>query len=430
MVSLIAFNVQGDAFLLEKEVKGKSNNYILVDGGQDEQFAEQYYKELKGKSINLVVCTHTDADHVNGIISFFKKGFTCEEIWLPALWTANLTEILNGDNKFLQELALELKEAIKKDDFSLRKYTEQTKEKIREEVNIANEKGNIRNIIDLEEIIDEFRSDKEKLLSFFNYNKILRYPSYYTFGEYENVGRLLSFFDFNDVFNFYDKPLLWKYSELTGNIIKYYSKIVTIVLYAILRGVKRIRWWEYVENNEIMKSKINNCNEILTPLCHKELKGVIKNYSKLYQYTLSKVNKESIVLLDKNDRILFSSDSDLEACKYIPKFVKGNEMLITSPHHGSRNNATAYQKIKKYLSSCGIQGIWIRTDSAHISMGDDFPKILLDNRYCVNCYQWDSDRKRRMKITSDNQYIQAVYKRTWVINKENCICQFGFLDKV
>ena len=57
---------QGDAFYLERG--GKK---LLVDGGRSRRgFAEQFERTVGATSVDVLVCTHADADHVNGLIGF------------------------------------------------------------------------------------------------------------------------------------------------------------------------------------------------------------------------------------------------------------------------------------------------------------------------------------------------------------------------
>ncbi|MFE3897193.1 MULTISPECIES: MBL fold metallo-hydrolase [unclassified Priestia] len=421
MTKLTTFNVQGDAFLLEKKMEGEEKCYFLVDGGENEKFAQIHKKKFKKKEIKIVVCTHTDTDHANGIISYFQEGFTCEELWLPALWTSNLSKILNGEGTFLQDLANELKELNDNQEFSPRKYLKDTQRKIKEE-----------NISVLTEAIDNLKKEKLQLCShhkpniheFFIYRNF-SLENFNTFEEVNQVIRLQALFNFKDIRRFYLDTRFIKLN-LKDKVLKYYGKIITIVLLALLRGVKKIRWWEFVEDNTLIQGKIDKSSEVLTPLCHRELNGFFTNYKALYQYALSKVNKESIVLLAKEDRLLISSDSDFSACNYIPSSKSDSHVLITSPHHGSFYNSEAFERIDKYLKDTKSNGIWIRTDSGHISMGDNFPRIQSKLKYCVNCYSWDIKRKRKAIIAKGANLIEAELKGKWIIKEKNCSCQFKF----
>ena len=66
----------GDAFLVE----GTSSNFsALIDGGYKSTFSSSIRPDLEylakqGRVLDLVVCTHVDADHISGLLSFFEKN--------------------------------------------------------------------------------------------------------------------------------------------------------------------------------------------------------------------------------------------------------------------------------------------------------------------------------------------------------------------
>jgi beta-lactamase superfamily II metal-dependent hydrolase len=44
--------------------------------------------------VDIVVCTHNDADHANGILGFLEAGLRCKEVWLPGRWLSTLPDVL------------------------------------------------------------------------------------------------------------------------------------------------------------------------------------------------------------------------------------------------------------------------------------------------------------------------------------------------
>src|SRR6266511_1241687 len=88
---LIAVPVgQGDAFYLERN--GWS---VLVDGGRSRSgFASAFQTATRADGASVVVCTHNDADHANGILGFLEAGFRCGEVWLPGHWLGALPSVL------------------------------------------------------------------------------------------------------------------------------------------------------------------------------------------------------------------------------------------------------------------------------------------------------------------------------------------------
>jgi beta-lactamase superfamily II metal-dependent hydrolase len=77
-VRFIAIGVaQGDAFFLEcPEVFT-----VLIDGGRSVGgFASQFQRVTERDRVDVLVCTHNDADHANGIIGFLQSGLGCTEV--------------------------------------------------------------------------------------------------------------------------------------------------------------------------------------------------------------------------------------------------------------------------------------------------------------------------------------------------------------
>jgi hypothetical protein len=81
MVELKSYPAKnGDAFL----VKASASPFVmLIDGGYAETF-QQYIRsdlvnlEASGYSLDLVVATHIDADHISGLLSFFSMNGTAQ----------------------------------------------------------------------------------------------------------------------------------------------------------------------------------------------------------------------------------------------------------------------------------------------------------------------------------------------------------------
>lgn len=101
--SALPVNV-GDSFLLRDD-----NKIILVDGGMNQQHIVQLlqHEQIPDNHIDLLVCTHYDADHINGIIGILKsQKFTFKEIWLPEI----LGSIGYTLSKKIRELFKDLRE--------------------------------------------------------------------------------------------------------------------------------------------------------------------------------------------------------------------------------------------------------------------------------------------------------------------------------
>lgn len=68
--------------------------YLWTAGGTG-LLSPACYRQLRKKaSVNVVVCTHNDADHANGILGFLESGLRCDEVWLPGRWLGALPDII------------------------------------------------------------------------------------------------------------------------------------------------------------------------------------------------------------------------------------------------------------------------------------------------------------------------------------------------
>ena len=106
----------GDAFLISANVPEPIN--ILIDGGYASTYNKYISSDLKelaleGCSLNLVVATHIDADHILGLIEFFKSnGCSTKSKIIPVL------NVIHNSVRSLNSLRADL---IRNDDLELLK---------------------------------------------------------------------------------------------------------------------------------------------------------------------------------------------------------------------------------------------------------------------------------------------------------------------
>lgn len=78
--------LHGDSFIL-KTKKGDEEGLIVVDGGPGKSDENEFYREIiKYPSIDLMVMTHPDSDHIDGILNYVKQNinsplFPVKELW-------------------------------------------------------------------------------------------------------------------------------------------------------------------------------------------------------------------------------------------------------------------------------------------------------------------------------------------------------------
>lgn len=107
----------GDCFLLEFLLE---DFRMIIDGG----YAETYHKYLRpmlkelaaqGKRINLLVVTHIDNDHINGIKAFLEengdadkpKVIGIDEVWYNGFYHMNTKNVQSGDIPYYLEQSMQ-----------------------------------------------------------------------------------------------------------------------------------------------------------------------------------------------------------------------------------------------------------------------------------------------------------------------------------
>ena len=87
----------GDCFLVSVN-NSKEKFNILIDGGLLDTYKRSLKKELKalgknGEKINLLINTHIDSDHINGLIAFLRENNNKQYIEIEEIWYNGLEQI-------------------------------------------------------------------------------------------------------------------------------------------------------------------------------------------------------------------------------------------------------------------------------------------------------------------------------------------------
>lgn len=311
----------GDSFLLEDD-----NFSVLVDSGMNQNHIISLLnkKRIKLKHINIFICTHYDADHLNGIIGLLKSTYSFDELWLPEIFGSlsyTMTKKMKEINKLFNE-SIKTNEVI--DNVRLSHYeTSRTKDD----------------------------NDVEKI----DINLLEKYNKYHYFFPF--------YVRFNE-----------DISEINAKMLINLRKINNLIIESSLSG-SFIRWFKYTDNeeNNLIRDNLFANNSIQTSI---SIYDPELFYKILY---LTTINKQSLVFsYEKEGRpnVLFTADSDLS-------FVKGKiylveNSIVTAPHHGSEENNHAYSKIH------GDNLIFCRSDrSQRKRPGTEYLKQKL--RYCTIC---------------------------------------------
>ena len=325
---------QGDAFV----IKRRDNFVALIDGGRSKcGFHIEFQRATNCSAVDVIVCTHNDADHANGIISYLRSGLQCKEVWLPASWTARLSD-LSDPERFTSELVDNIAEfnddqlsGISSTDAFFENFTCR---------HTADESDGAEREVDVKAFTE--RTLEEECDDYFELlcpSRFYRHPAPWLFhmlNQHTNRARLRLFI----------------------NAIAAGERIRQIAQLAYHRGC-RLRWFEF--------SSAKSTGGIpgkLIPVNAREVANVqTKKLSALMYLALTITNKQSLVFCSPDDgdtpAVLFTADSDLSFTNVVPW---SHEMLVTAPHHGSETNAEAYRRFQLEIETTPTT--WIRSDGS------------------------------------------------------------------
>ena len=320
---------QGDAFLAR--CRGFT---ALIDGGRSRRRLPLLLpKVVRAHGVDVLVCTHNDADHADGVWGFLEAGLPCEEVWLPGTWTSRLDDLLLRPREFAEEL-------------------------VRDIDSVPDEAAVTLETIALGEASRPEGGRREG-----NPDEARRF-----------IGELL------DLASWIDRFIVWPpwraiprpRMPLLIEALAAGERIRRIAMAAHAAGVP-IRWLEYGDGHHRAGP--------LTCINAHELVAMPGGMSALVYLSLTVQNKQSLVCTltpDGAPAALFTADSDLTFRNPVP-WSRG--MLITAPHHGSDANAAAYQRAAREHKG---PALWVRSDGWYKSRpGSHYTKQEV--RYCTRC---------------------------------------------
>lgn len=380
---------QGDAFLLRRS-DGKT---VLVDGGRSRKHLDKLMHLAcpEVKEIDVVVCTHADADHADGLIGLLQAQRVCvSELWLPGQWSSRLLDLFERPCEFVGELVRDI------DKFS---------EEPREHGEMEIEGTPLERIAEL--IDDEVRVKKDEKFDADALEAALEYEDRVEFDEVDK-----STWDWCWEFKAEHCPRARGWvggkCELWRDAIRTVERIRELAREAYQR-VGVIRWFDFDEAKKQGQPNGGEC--FLKPLNSVELKPpfVRRKLGALEYLALSVANRRSLVFLapetDRDSAVLFAADSDLAACD-IPATT--GRMLATAPHHGSEANKAAYDG----LANRSEQIWWVRSDGAYRARpGETYRKQ--PHRVCTMC--------KRGMLGKQAAVLQDS-TRGWERKGRGCVC--------
>lgn len=302
----------GDSFFLERD-----DFRALVDGGEAPGFPRRLHRATGVDAVNVIVCTHNDRDHANGVLEFLIDGGHADECWLPATWMEAIYRLCTASQEEIESLAFDEEELL---------------EKVHRE---EEEKINCKVLEDLlSEIEDESTASLRKLLPLGPW--LVVPPGILIPGRVAWSRALVP-------------PLL-------GDAFR----ILNIAIAAAKLQIP-MRWFdpEHLpsEQPSFPLSVVNAQPVTTVGRARLTLKGVIK---------LTAVNRTSLVLYSPPDNVaagvLFCGDSGFKNLRSPPA---DEGMIVTAPHHGSSDpeNVAVYCALD---TTCAAHlprsWLWVRSD--------------------------------------------------------------------
>jgi hypothetical protein len=140
-----------------------------------------------------------------------------------------------------------------------------------------------------------------------------------------------------------------------------------------------------------------------------------RRWTALEYLALTTSNKQSLVFLSpaNNDgpAALFTADSDLRFCQPI-NWSEG--MIITAPHHGSENNAYAYERFSKEVNN-DHHVVWVRSDGRFKARPGSSYLNVYGSHFCTLC---------RGSNTAKQDVRFIVASRNWKpVSIRKCCCK-------
>jgi hypothetical protein len=319
-------------------------------------------------SVNILVCTHNDADHANGVIGFLESGLECEEIWLPGRWLNALSGVLRPFTDVFVRLAEEVAQENLAEDLEHQPWEGKTPlEQLAER---------------LPDRLQDRETDDGTPLGEDGWPESLR----------EGLERAESW-DSSAGWPWLVDPRLWLQivhafppyasigparTRLLWSVIEAARKIRAIAIAAFHCGIP-VRWFEYDCNRPG-----GGCAQ-LEPLNARAIARFRPFTGLLLHFlALTVSNKESLVFwspgTDDFPGVLFTADSDLNNVQ-LPRDIAG--AIATAPHHGSEANANAYAAVAAACDAASLK--WVRSDGRYRSRpGLSYLKVA-GRRLCTLC---------------------------------------------
>lgn len=351
----------GDSFFLDRG--GRS---VLVDGGKSVVGLPLLFTHhLNRDGVDILVCTHNDADHANGIIGFLEAGLRCREVWLPGAWLGVLDALSSQPEETIDDIVRgAVEHRIGRDS-----EWDDRPNSLEEVGNSLLHEGSEHDGSYDEDPLTRVEASLEKAASLgAPYTDLFAWDSWW-WSHIPRSGRPLR-----------DPGSFWK---VVREAIDAAERIRAIAALAFERGVP-VRWFSHERQNAG-----GGIAGFLEPVGAREVVRIFPYHPLFARLALTTVNRTALVLYSPADGsspgVMFSADSDLRGMR-LPVRRKD---LITAPHHGAEANAHAYAQI---AGAPGLQPstapesvTWVRSDCHSRQRPGNTFRHAPGRKYCTVC---------------------------------------------
>jgi len=374
---------QGDAFYL-----ATCRGSVLVDGGRGKKALVRLFKQyVQCRHVDILVVTHNDVDHINGILGFLESTLAAGELWLPARFAQVLPHLLLRSQEEVVMLLLDQVARVPVEHLkSLRatdgehvtimeRYTAwpRTRPEARSPTHVA--------ILEQYAALERWHGEDDLGAETLHAPEGSGWPI-----ELQKVLAKAS-----ELEQVYDPVWHWLAPERARRII--YSSDIPPMLQqlavsALLAGhrIRRLALLAWQRNIPVRWFQHDPAHPRggtpwLRPLSAHEITLVrCSKVEKLLLYlALTVANRESLAFWAPADPIhggvLFTGDSDLKGVMVTPHL---STSLVTAPHHGSEANAGVYRVLQS-------PAWWIRSDGRFPTRPGPSYRKAMGNKACTVC---------------------------------------------
>ncbi len=390
MDKLVALPVYGDSFLLFR-----AGRTILVDGGSTGVRLATELAKYSVRHLDIVVCTHADADHAGGLVDILDKStITIGEFWLPGAWGESLPDLISDPAHVVNTLVSEIETANPLNDLSDHDHASSLEARLYAKISSAKKRMRRENR-SAEGPPDIQDGETHQGLDWLK--RMVAEVTPILEGEGADAGEIFDDGRAQIHGKIFTQQINRRLAFVWIDLIDTAERILKIALQAIRHDVP-IRWFDFGEFDETRQASGGDAG-LLVPLNAVELStppAPIQGMTYLLQ--LSQPNEECLVFLSPSQElqvfwntrtpsVVFTGDSPLgDGADYSVSWLDWPKsasrfVIATAPHHGSDKNAWAYEHLNEEVHVA----LWVRSGGSWKHPGLTYQRIPPWQRICTNC---------------------------------------------